>query len=406
LNATDPGDETSRNYRYQYAYGVVLLVAAKRGLKPYVAIWCEHHEDFLAKRRDGMCDGYQIKTRRPERGAWKLSDGELIKSIGRFVDLVMEFGNQIGNLFFVSNTACDEVTPASRDDRRRGRCPRMFLENVRNCSTRADIESPFLRAFDELQSACGCESDLLLSVLRRVNIIQGPSRGEFDAAVSHEHLAKLDDCRSLTAEELDAFRDHLVGIVHRASSLQVTDPIRHLRPLIESQVDDPALTAKCLLVEETIVYRATSTASDFLFPGQPSLELGSGKSLAILEQKLQAGGLEEEADYMRSRALAAEYNLLEDATRRPEAYPNLLQQIEQRVLGEVHEAHLRARQGSHPYGPAMLIAVQDRLRQLAEEEGRALGGHPYECLLGIAALLTSECRIWWSPRFPINPEAA
>jgi Cap4 dsDNA endonuclease len=65
-NLTDPGDATSRNFRYQHAYGVVLLVAAKRGLRPYVAIWCEHHEDFLAQRDDGLFDGYQIKTARPE----------------------------------------------------------------------------------------------------------------------------------------------------------------------------------------------------------------------------------------------------------------------------------------------------------------------------------------------------
>ena len=43
----DPGDATARNYRYQYAYGVMLLIAAKRGAVPDLALWCEHHEDFL-----------------------------------------------------------------------------------------------------------------------------------------------------------------------------------------------------------------------------------------------------------------------------------------------------------------------------------------------------------------------
>lgn len=89
-NSTDPGDATSRNFRYQHAYGVMLLVSAMRGLRPYAAIWCEQHEDFLAQRQDGSFDGYQIKTSRPELGAWTLKDGELTKSIGRFVDLVAE----------------------------------------------------------------------------------------------------------------------------------------------------------------------------------------------------------------------------------------------------------------------------------------------------------------------------
>ena len=240
-NTTDPGDATGRNFRYQHAYGVMLMAAARRGQRPYVAIWCEHHEDFLAERTDGVFDGYQIKTSRPECGAWRLTDGELTKSIGRFIDLVAEFGDRIGELYFVSNTEFDEVTPASKDERRRGRCPRHFLCHVHGCPTRADVGAPFDSAFDELQATCGCEAGELLAVLHRMTLVLGPSRNECDATLSHEHLAPLDNCRTLNAAELDAFRDELVAVVHRASSLQVTDPIRHLRPLIAAQDTDPSL---------------------------------------------------------------------------------------------------------------------------------------------------------------------
>ena len=77
-------------------------------------------------------------------------------------------------------------------------------------------------------------------------------------------------------------------------------------------------------------------------------------------------------------------------------------QIEQVVLGECREAHLRARQASMPYGPAMMIDVQDRLRRIAREETALIGDHTYECLIGMAGLLTRECVVWWSPRFPIE----
>lgn len=93
FDVNDPGDATQRNYRYQHTYCVMLLVSGKLGLRPYVAIWCEQHEDCLAERDDKRFDAYQIKTSRPENGAWRLNNLDLIKAIGRFAGLVAEFGD-------------------------------------------------------------------------------------------------------------------------------------------------------------------------------------------------------------------------------------------------------------------------------------------------------------------------
>lgn len=46
----DPGDETLRNYRYQVAYGVILLVGAASKKLPYRYIYAEHYEDYLCER--------------------------------------------------------------------------------------------------------------------------------------------------------------------------------------------------------------------------------------------------------------------------------------------------------------------------------------------------------------------
>ena len=54
VQSNDPGDETQRNFRYQHAYGVILLISAGRGSLPYSNIWCEFYEDFLCERNDGL----------------------------------------------------------------------------------------------------------------------------------------------------------------------------------------------------------------------------------------------------------------------------------------------------------------------------------------------------------------
>lgn len=406
-NTADRGDATGRDYRYQHGYGVVLLVAAKCGRRPYVAIWCEQHEDLLAQRQDGLYDGYQIKTARPERGAWKLTDEDLVKSIGRFVDLVNEFGPKIGSLYFVSNTEWDEITPESKDDRRRGQCPRLFLQHVRGCNTPTDIAEPYAKAFSDLQAGCSCEADELLAVLKRVDLLIGPSRREIESSLAHEHLPLLSECRSLSPVSLDEIRDDLVARVHRAASLQVTDPIRHLRAFIDPMEPDPVLLAKRIVVADVVIApRSAMEVPEFEFVGEATIQLDAGLLAGnIIDQKLDRAGISDQVDYMRGRARAAEYTLMKHVHRRPDAFPKLLVQIEERVYGEAMEAQLQARQQPVPYGSAMLMDVQSRLRRLAETDAVAIGHHGYDCLIGVAGLLTGSCRIWWGPRFPIFTKA-
>jgi len=404
-DADDPGDATQRNFRYQHAYGAILLIAGRRKLKPYQALWCEHHEDYLAQCDDGTFDAYQIKTSRPEIGAWTLTDTEVVSSIGRFLDLATQFPNHVLKFFFVSNTEPDSVGEV-QDQKRRGRCPVLMLRHLQSLSSPAEISEPFAEAFGRLRGSCGCSDEQLFQTLKRTDFILGPSRSDFDASLSHEHLGRLEECNGYSAVQLDNVRDGLIAMIFRASSLQVTDPIRHLNPLVTGlQLADPTLTAKRLTIAEIpLQASAHKGPASFVFPGDPKIALGAPRPSTVLKQKLEVAGLQEEVEYLSERERAAEYNLLEDANLRSDQYPALLRQIEEKIRGECQEAHLRTRSEDGLFGRSMMIEVQDRLKRLAAEDPAAVGHHPYDCLLGVAALLTSECSVWWSSRFPLQSE--
>jgi hypothetical protein len=406
-NAADPGDITQRAFRYQHAYGVVLIAAARRGTRDYLALWCEQHEDLLCERADAKFDGYQVKTSRPERGPWRMANPEMINVIARFADLVQAFGDKIGNLYFVSNTDCDAVTPASSDDRRRARCPSLFLEHIRSCSNYSEIQPPFLEAFNDLCGACGCPPDRMLEVLHRTHLIHGPSITEFDAALAHEHLGSLPETAGFTASQLDRLRDYLIGLVYRASSLQVTDPIRHLRPVIERGSLDPVLAAKRIVIADVVIQRDRPPSSfPVQFPGPSSISLTSRPPARVRQAKLEAGGLGDMQDYFADRELATEAHLMGETHKRPDYAVNLLRQLEVLVLGECAEAFLRHYHPSERFGREMLIEVQDRLRTLAISRPDMVGHQEYEILIGMVGLLTGDCRVWWSERFPITETAA
>jgi hypothetical protein len=76
--------------------------------------------------------------------------------------------------------------------------------------------------------------------------------------------------------------------------------------------------------------------------------------------------------------------------------------VEEAVHGECLEAYMSTKTPGQPFGQKMFNEVTLRLRKLEVDRKELLGGQPYEVLMGTAALLTSECRIWWSERFPVQ----
>ena len=407
LDRTDPGDQTLRNFRYQLLYGVILLVAASAGRKPYVAVWCEHYEDFLCERPDGTFDGIQVKTRQPETGFWQVTDEPFVKTIGRFVDLNARLGSKLAAVFFVSNAKCDELGSDNKDDKRRARCPKHLIEHVHVVTSPSMLSEPFKTVLQLLQAQCGSSEAEIFDVFKKMDIVHGPSREDIDASVSNEHLGGLIGFDSLSPKLLADARDNFVSIVHRASSLHVTDPDRHLRGLLNKDHRDPALSAKRLEVAHTIILPGPSGAPTFVFQDKPILTFqrsgseGSKGTSSVLEQKLLRGDIGDQFDYLHSKALAAEFAIMMDISKRPAAYPLLQVQIEQVVLSEVAESYLQASTESTTFGRPMMIDLQKRLRAVAAERADQIGRHSYDCLVGVAGLLTDECRIWWSERFDL-----
>lgn len=248
LDHADPGDETQRNFRYQHGYGVILLIAAASKQKPYVAVWCEQFEDFLCKRSDQLFEAYQIKTRKPERGHWALTDDPLRYSIKRFANLVSRFGNKIANLYFVSNA--NFLDPDTETDRNKlYRSPIKFIEAVQNCENVDDLQDPYNRAFNDLLAYCTCSLSVLFTTLKILHLVVGPGRESFDAEIVDDHLVQMPGCNSLTVTTLDEIRDELLRKVSEASSRRIINPRKHWTGIDETDSQNPILLAKKLSIE-------------------------------------------------------------------------------------------------------------------------------------------------------------
>lgn len=172
---------------------------------------------------------------------------ELVHSIKRFTVHEAIVKGRV-DYHFVSNVDLKTVSNGNVSHGA-ARSPATFIGRLAQCVDLATLEPPFRAVFDKLLEACECSPEILMAVMKRMKFLRGPSREGLEATIAHEHLAVLPEYSELAATELGQLRDDLVAAVYRASSLQVTDPARHLRNVIDREDPDPTLMAKRLTIE-------------------------------------------------------------------------------------------------------------------------------------------------------------
>lgn len=398
---SDPGDEVLRKFCYQHAYGALLSVGIATGRLDYTTLWCEQHEDFLAETSDGLFDAYQIKTRKAELGEWELNDEAFWKSIARFVKLDLSYPSKIRYFRFVSNTHFSDSSSNSREYL----SPCKLLSGIQLVTQWENLEGAVKNGFEWLRDKINVDASCLFPVLYRLEIILGPTERAFEDELTQRHIATLDECKQMNALSLSRVRDALIARIAKASSLVSDNPSRDWVGLNNKSEKDPFLLAKRITSEDIILTVRDAQYPTFCFlPELASLQLGETvRNLDKLKIKMVHGDLGAHYEAMRRRALTAEYELL-DLASRPDDGKNVVSQIENVVFVECDDANLRASQKGEPYGRAMLINVQDRLKKISETEPLRVHRQSYDLLVGVAGMLTSECKVWWSDRFEVETE--
>lgn len=398
-NPDDPGDDVQRRFRYQHAYGVILVIDMFMGTRDGVALWCEHHEDYLVEQDDGSLEAIQIKTRKPERGEWTLSDEGLAHAIKRFCALHVKFGDRVKRFAFVTNAEVRDGT-GPRDSEKSPLC--LF----RACSQATQLsglgKEP-MRALKAFARKSGLNAQVVFEVLRRLSVMRGPSLDDFDSVLSHEHLTRLPECASFGAGQLNAMRDELIHVVYRASSLAVAEASRHTTCVLVEDPTNPAVSHKRLVPRLMIPAALASRKLVFrMLPLDLALKPTSRTGLeSTFDKKAEAGGLGFATDTLRRRTVSAESAMLEVLARSPEQAQDRFNEWAALVKAECDDARLRASQGPAPYGQVMLDLLTERLRARAGAAKETLAGE-HDFLLGVAGLLTEACHVWWSDEFPLG----
>lgn len=248
LPESDYGAETLRNYRYQSAYAVVLLVAAVAGKNDYQAIWCEQEDDVLCQINSSLFDSFQVKTRAPELGHWRLTDDAFVTAVENFLRLEKKFSEQIRHYHFVSNTEHLDTT----EKKSRHLCPKKLVAAIKACVTAGSLPEIEAKGLTALLEKTGGTQNEIWKVLAKLTFVKSPDRDAFIAELAQNHLRMLSWCQ-LPQIRLEKLVRSLIEMIDSASSLSSQDPSRHLPQPVEDGNTHPQLIAKRVTKDEFLL---------------------------------------------------------------------------------------------------------------------------------------------------------
>ncbi len=102
-DATDAGEETQSNYRFQNLCTSLIALEMYRGQTEYVEIFCELYEDAVALKKNNRFVGIQIKHKDKKYGVLLITSDPILKSIKRFIEHEKNYPEKFDKFIIISN---------------------------------------------------------------------------------------------------------------------------------------------------------------------------------------------------------------------------------------------------------------------------------------------------------------
>jgi hypothetical protein len=398
LPEADCGAETVRNFRLQFAYGVILLCGAACNNNPYRALWCEQEDDILAEIDENTFDVFQVKSRKPELGPWETTDDGFVSAIKVFVRLEREFSQFIRGFVFVSNTDLFDT----EGEKRIHLSPVRLAIAVTEAGQPGGLNGSLKDAFSKLRDAAECTTEELWPVITKLKYAKAPHRESFIAELAGNHLSELSICACATVPRLKRAAFDLIAFVEEASSLASQDPSRHYAFLNTGRRNDPQLRAKRVSIDQFLSRLKEIIQPAFRYPRHVSnsARLHFDARMRRFVVKLSQGGLDHYIDTLRNQTNLAERTLLDLATRADG--DAIIAHLKQMVKAECDYAYLRIDKAQEVFGEDLLSALLKSFETMVRSDPDKACRQPWEVLLGIAGMLTEDCEVWWSKRFEVE----
>jgi len=393
----DVGAETQRRFRHQAAYASLLTRGLLDEDTSILELFCEHHDDVLLLMKSGCFRAIQLKTRAVGRLPLKAGDDEIVSALRRFAALDVSFPQRFERFVIASNVGFwKEKKNRSNVD---------YLLNAARNGGESKCSTLIRKLKEDEQDANDTD---ILSMLARVELATIFGIEDVDARLCSE-FASLSELRDKRYDEVRKAALEVLHEIMDASGLAHANCV----PMYVAFCSDSAkeitnravIESKRMTAAKVREFIARSLTTSSLLKSSRVVPLDQlPRGFKTLEKKLASGGMSvAEIEHLSDLKLSMEalltqwsYRLGRDKAQ--EYYEHL------RVL--VTEECLAARQSADVEkglnASKMLSSLRKQLELRLQSDANMLLSCSKEHLLGMAGILTEECKVWWSIEFNLE----
>jgi hypothetical protein len=394
---SDPGDETSSRYRFQWTWAAIVCCMLLDDTEDVQEVFCEHHEDVLLKHRDSLFTGHQVKTRRDDQPPWKANDEAVLKACARFAKLEAEHSHLFRRFCFLTNHPLYSAG--------NGNDLSYVLQSIKDVATVADLPKNVVRWIKRVARDADVTEAVAVTAMSK-------TIAKADLPKLHDALMRLIDalaqCWYAAAEcshqSVRRAAQALIDECGRASSLDH----EQLLPayIIAAMEPDDQIAAridgKRMTLERVQAVLEAGRDSTATLEGDPAQSITPGEgSTELLHKKMDAAGFSavsrNSADDLRDKAdyLGIKWIKKYGNSKGLPRYNHVLSL----VLNDAARAFEATQTEGDSFGPEMRERLRVRFR-----ERRIAGDQLFDAsddhLEGIAYSLTAQCKIVWSHTRP------
>lgn len=384
--SNNSGSNTLERYRYQHTFTAILGLDMLSPDSEYERLICEYHEDVLAVLKNKKLVGIQIKTRDPVQGGFVPNDEPMRNTLNHFLELEKQYGNQFDSFQIVSNCGFKKGKNS--------------FETLINNKIKSVKNTSLLKLIKWLKDEAGYNENIIELVFRKLVLIEGPGIHDIQNTLI-SHLSKISSDEFVLAFQLNDIAGQLINTIGIRSSNNEKDILRFLLTTLHGKPDKEnfVINNKTITIDSI-----KKIISDYVVPPYIAVNLNTPidtpkNSIALMKKKLSYGGIDPLViNNIEDWVLAADKHVLKilHGEENKELAKQKIEQIHSIVKRNAIQSFSRKKNTDNQFGRDMLHDLEDRLKNMPENEKKDVYHTPFDILRGITGRLTGQCEVQFS----------